>query len=74
MPPPPVVPPARIEPLLLTKPQAAAALGIGESTLERYCAVGVAPRPRRFGSVVRWDAAELREWIAAGCPRIGDER
>lgn len=26
------------------------------------------PVPRRLGRLLRWDVAELREWVSAGCP------
>jgi prophage regulatory protein len=56
------------EPLLLDTKQVAKLLNIGERTLWRYWNSGRVPKPIKIGGAVRWQAAELREWIDAGCP------
>lgn len=56
-------------PLLLDAQAAAAALAISIRTLRAWDSSGRLPAPRRIGRMTRWDAAELRAWVAAGCPR-----
>lgn len=56
------------DPLLLTAAAVAQALGISVRTLRTWDSGGRIPAPRRIGRATRWDAAELREWVAAGCP------
>jgi len=60
---------------LLTTKQVAKLLGIGERTLWRWSRSGLAPSPIKFGdgrkAAVRYRRAELLDWIAAGCPRVG---
>jgi predicted DNA-binding transcriptional regulator AlpA len=60
-------------PELLAKPEAARLCGLGARTLDRYAALGLAPRPVKLGpakqAAVRWRRADLLSWIAAGCPR-----
>lgn len=43
-------------------------LGIGYRTVRTYDSAGKLPTPLRLGAKVLWSVAELREWIAAGCP------
>ena len=58
---------------LLTSKHAAELCGIGERTLWRYSRSGICPSPLKLGNgpraMVRFVAAELRAWVAAGCPR-----
>ncbi|MCY2992376.1 MAG: helix-turn-helix domain-containing protein [Planctomycetota bacterium] len=57
------------ENLLLDTKQVAELLGVGERTLWRWSRSGIAPRPLKIVKTVRWSAVEVREWVAAGCPR-----
>jgi excisionase family DNA binding protein len=43
-------------------------LGIGKRTVWTWDAAGKLPAPVRIGATVRWRAAELDAWAAAGCP------
>jgi excisionase family DNA binding protein len=36
----------------------------------RLSDAGKMPQPVRLGGLVRWSAAAIDEWIAAGCPPI----
>jgi predicted DNA-binding transcriptional regulator AlpA len=56
-------------PLLLTARQAAAMCGKSLRTWRTWDAAGWIPRPVRIGRSTLWRAEELREWVAAGCPR-----
>jgi predicted DNA-binding transcriptional regulator AlpA len=47
---------------------AAVIAGVGESTWWRLHSAGKVPRPNKLGGKTLWRVAELREWIAAGCP------
>jgi predicted DNA-binding transcriptional regulator AlpA len=57
------------EPLLLKAMQAAAICGKSLRTWRTWDAAGWIPRPVRIGRSTLWRADELREWVAAGCPR-----
>jgi predicted DNA-binding transcriptional regulator AlpA len=60
---------ARLGPLLLTAKQAAVICGKSLRTWRSWDAAGWIPRPVRIGRSTLWRANELREWVAAGCPR-----
>ena len=52
-------------------------LGVSARTCWRWRDEGVLPTPVRLGGrLVRWHAAVIERWIAAGCPRVrrGDGR
>jgi excisionase family DNA binding protein len=36
----------------------------------RLAEAGKMPQPLHIGRLVRWTAAEVRDWIEAGCPAI----
>ena len=55
--------------LLLTAKSAAAMCGKSLRTWRTWDAAGRIPRPMRIGRSVLWRAEELRDWVAAGCPR-----
>jgi predicted DNA-binding transcriptional regulator AlpA len=55
-------------PLLLPARQAAAACSVAPSTWWRLHASGKVPSPVRLSGRTLWRAAELAEWVAAGCP------
>lgn len=60
---------AGLGPLLLTAKQAVAICGKSLRTWRTWDAAGWIPRPVRIGRSTLWRADELREWVAAGCPR-----
>lgn len=55
--------------LLLTAREAAALCSRNLRTWRSWDAAGVIPRPVHIGRSVMWRVDELREWVAAGCPR-----
>jgi predicted DNA-binding transcriptional regulator AlpA len=57
------------QPLLLTARQAASMCGKSLRTWRTWDALGLVPRPVRIGRSTLWRADELRDWVAAGCPR-----
>jgi prophage regulatory protein len=59
------------EPLMLTAAQLARMLQVSTRTLWRMCSGGRLPNPLRIGGTVRWSLAEIKNWIAGGCPRVG---
>lgn len=59
------------EPLLIDAKAASAMLGIGARKLWSLTNCGAIPS-RRIGRSVRYSPAELRAWIAAGCPTEAD--
>ena len=54
--------------LLVTSDKLARLLNISKRTLMRLRSVGKLPRPVQLGRLVRWRAAEVHEWVEAGCP------
>ena len=55
--------------LLLTARQAAALCAKSLRTWRAWDAAAWIPRPVRIGRSTLWRADELRDWVAAGCPR-----
>ena len=53
---------------LFTADELAGVLNVSRSTVYRYEEEGKLPAPVRLGGAVRWRAAEIRDWIRAGCP------
>ena len=58
------------EPFLITVNELAHLLGISARTVWRLLSSGEMVEPVRFGKNVRWRLEEVRQWIAAGCPRL----
>ncbi len=52
----------------LSAKKAAALLGISQRHLWSLNSRGRLPAPVRLGRSVRWNRAELVEWLEAGCP------
>jgi predicted DNA-binding transcriptional regulator AlpA len=55
--------------LVLRAPEAAALCKVAVRTWRAWDAAGRIPQPVRIGRLTLWRVDELREWIAAGCPR-----
>ena len=36
--------------------------------VDRLCDAGKMPRPLKLGSLVRWSAKAIAEWVDRGCP------
>jgi excisionase family DNA binding protein len=53
---------------LLSVGQLAALLGCSARHCYRLADAGRMPTPVKLGALVRWRAAEITEWINAGCP------
>ena len=53
---------------MLAADQVAAILNCSTRTVYRLVDSGRMPPPCRLGGLVRWNAAVLDAWIAAGCP------
>jgi predicted DNA-binding transcriptional regulator AlpA len=56
-------------PLLVTARQAASMCGKSLRTWRTWDSAGWIPRPVRIGRSTLWRADEMRDWVAAGCPR-----
>jgi excisionase family DNA binding protein len=54
--------------ILLTLKQLCTLLATTSATVTRLRAAGKLPQALRLGGQLRWNAAELRAWIAAGMP------
>ncbi len=62
-------------PELLDADESARVAGMGKRTWWRYVASGRAPQPvRPGGTLTRWRRADIRDWIAAGCPRVVERK
>lgn len=53
---------------LLTDHAVARTLGVSRSFVHKLHAQGKLPAPVRLGRCLRWRAAEITAWLAAGCP------
>lgn len=42
-------------------------LACSQRTIYRLVDAGAIPRPLKIGGMLRWRAAEIDEWLAAGC-------
>jgi predicted DNA-binding transcriptional regulator AlpA len=61
--------PSADEPVLLVSDIVAAGLcGASRATWCRLRVAGKIPAPIKLGRCVRWNRAELAEWVNAGCP------
>ena len=58
------------EPLLVTAMQLARLLQVSVRSLWRLRSAGQLPNAVRVGSSIRWKLAEIRQWIAEGCPNL----
>ena len=57
-----------LSPLLIDAKSTAKLLSIGKTKLYELHTSGRLPSPIRLGRSIRWNADELRDWTAAGCP------
>lgn len=53
---------------LLSSKELAEFLGVAESTIQRHHVSGKLPPAVKLGHRRMWRAAEIRDWIRAGCP------
>lgn len=58
---------------LLSVDQLAMMLNCSARHCYRLADAGRLPRPIKLGSLVRWRAEEIAEWIAAGCKLVGSK-
>ena len=65
----PLIPDISGNPFLLNAKQAAAMCAKSVRTWRTWDSAGWIPSPVRIGRSTLWRADELREWVAAGCPR-----
>lgn len=61
-------PQLRLAPLVFILDDLCQLLQTSTATLHRLKAAGKLPAPLRLGGQLRWDADEIREWVAAGMP------
>lgn len=57
-----------IEQELLTAEQVAKILGVHRATVFKLNSMGKMPRHIKLGRATRWNRAEIRSWMNAGCP------
>lgn len=53
---------------LLPIGQVAKMVALSRRTISRLADAGKLPPPLRIGGSLRWRLADVRQWIAAGCP------
>ncbi len=53
---------------LLPIGQVAKMVAVSRRTISRLADAGKLPPPLRIGGSLRWRLADVRQWIAAGCP------
>ena len=59
---------SEVQPELVTAKELARLLAVSPRTVWRMRDSGHLPAPLRLGGAIRWRAADIREWIARGCP------
>jgi excisionase family DNA binding protein len=59
---------AELQPLLIDAADVATLTGLALRTIRRLDAAGRIPDKVRIGRMVKFQAEEVRRWIAAGCP------
>jgi predicted DNA-binding transcriptional regulator AlpA len=69
---PAVVAQADEKPLVLAISNVAKLSGLPESRIRKLCDYGRMPKPMRVGSLIRWKAAEICDWIDRGMPKMRD--
>lgn len=62
-----------IEAELLKLREVAKMTGLGRSTVRKHEAMGLFPKHVKINGALRWPRRKMEEWIAAGCPAVGDE-
>ena len=65
-----VLTPADASAKLLDVQAVAELLGCSPRHVYRLSDAGRMPAPVKLGSLVRWSAAAIREWIDDGCPSV----
>jgi excisionase family DNA binding protein len=60
--------PAPATPVLFSVGDVACLLNCSKQHIRRLADAGRMPRPVKLGGLVRWNRAEIENWIAAGCP------
>lgn len=58
----------KLPPLAVDAKGVAKLLTVGLRTVRTWDAAGKLPKPVRIGAKVLWSVAELKAWLAAGCP------
>ena len=58
---------------LLKIREAAKVTGFGVSTIRKYEAMGLFPKHIKINGARRWRRQDVEDWIAAGCPRVGNK-
>jgi predicted DNA-binding transcriptional regulator AlpA len=54
--------------LLWSAAEVAAVIGVSSRTVRRMDVAATLPQPVMVGRAVKWRAADIRGWVAAGCP------
>ena len=54
--------------LLISTDDLAVLIGVSTRTIWRLLSAGKIIEPVRFGGTVRWNRAQIQEWIEQGCP------
>jgi predicted DNA-binding transcriptional regulator AlpA len=49
-------------------------LSCSSRSVLRLAASGAMPKPHKLGNLTRWSRREIIEWIAAGCPHVGENQ
>lgn len=52
-------------PRYLNRREAGTVLGVAERTLEKWAELGIGPPQYKLGKAIRYDLAELIEWVKA---------
>ena len=53
--------------------QVAKMVAVSRRTISRLADAGKLPAPLRIGGSLRWRLADVRQWIANGCPIVASQ-
>ena len=63
--------PDKKQSVLIDSAELALFMGVAPGTIKRWSRNGDMPKGRRVGPrLLKWERAEIREWMEAGCPRV----
>ena len=66
--------PAKRESLMIDSVEVAEQMGVVPGTIKRWSRNGEMPKGRRVGPrLLKWNRAEIEQWIADGCPRPAEQ-
>ena len=67
--------PAELNTAFIDSAELAKFIGVSQNTIKRWSRNGDMPQGRRVGPrLLKWDRAEIMDWMEAGCPRVSSTK